>query len=105
METPILKIPIKEGWKFEPTEVEDATKQIYDNLFSAYDEKRFQESVDLFAMRQKRWGTPLEWFKGKTCLDVGCGQGRFVVALGRLGAGKTIGVDINEDEVAEHDPH
>lgn len=96
METHILKIPTREGWKFEPTEVEDATKQIYDNLFSAYDEKRFQESVELFAMRQKRWGIPLEWFKGKTCLDVGCGQGRFVVALGRLGAEKTIGVDVNE---------
>ena len=100
METTILKIPIKENWKFEPTEVEDATKQIYDNLFSAYDEKRFQESVELFAMRQKRWGVPPGWFQGKTCLDVGCGQGRFVVALGRLGAAKTIGVDINEQGLA-----
>jgi len=95
-ETPILKIPVKSNWKFEPLPVEESTRRIYDNLFSAYDEKRFQESVELFAMRQRKWGVPPEWFKGKTCLDVGCGQGRFVVALGRLGAAKAIGVDINE---------
>jgi len=94
--TPILKIPIKNNWRFEPTEIEDVTKQIYDNLFSSYDEKRFKESVALFPERQKKWGISLDWFKGKTCVDVGCGQGRFVVALGMLGAGKAIGVDINE---------
>ena len=96
METPILKIPIRDGWKFEPLPVEEGTRVIYDNLFSAYDEKRFQESMELFAMRQQKWGVPLNWFKGKTCLDVGCGQGRFVVALGRLWAAKAIGVDVNE---------
>ena len=99
-QTPVLKIPIKDNWYFQPTEIEDNTKKIYDNLFSAYDEKRFQESVDLFAMRQQKWGIPLDWFKGKICLDVGCGQGRFVVALGRLGAAKVIGVDINEQGLA-----
>lgn len=100
METPILKIPVRSEWKFEPTETESTTGKIYDNLFSAYDEKRFEESVELFAMRQQRWGVPLEWFKNKTCLDVGCGQGRFIVALGRLGAAKAIGVDINEQGLA-----
>lgn len=95
-ETPILKIPIKDSWKFELVSVEENTRRIYDNLFSAYDEKLFQESVNLFAMRQRKWGISLDWFKGKICLDIGCGQGRFVVALGRLGAAKTIGVDINE---------
>lgn len=95
-ETPILKIPVRPEWNFARTETEDVTGGIYDNLFSSYDEKRFEESVELFAMRQQAWGVPLDWFKGKTCLDVGCGQGRFVTALGRLGAAKAIGVDINE---------
>jgi len=95
-ETPTLHIPIRDDWHFEPTQIEDSTRKIYDNLFSAYDERRFQESVELFPMRQKKWGIPLEWFKNKVCLDVGCGQGRFVVAMGRLGADKAIGVDINE---------
>lgn len=99
-ETPILKIPVRPNWHFEPTQTEDVTRKIYDHLFSAYDEKRFEESVDLFPMRQQKWGIDLNWFKGKTCLDVGCGQGRFVTALGRLGAAKAIGVDINEEGLA-----
>ncbi len=99
-ETPILKIPVRPDWKFERTETEADTKKIYDNLFSAYDEKTYQESVELFAMRQQKWGVSPEWFKGKTALDVGCGQGRFVVAMGRLGVAKAIGVDINEQGLA-----
>ncbi len=95
-ETPVLKIPVRADWSFVPTAIEEETRAIYDNLFSAYDEQRFQESVELFAMRQKRWGVDPAWFKDKVCLDVGCGQGRFVVALGRLGVAKVIGVDINE---------
>lgn len=99
-ETPILKIPVRPEWQFVPTEIEEKTRVIYDSLFSAYDEKRFEESVDLFAMRQQRWGIPLDWFKGKVCLDAGCGQGRFVVALGRLGAAKAVGIDVNERGLA-----
>lgn len=99
-ETPILKIPVRPEWTFAPSDIEDETRKIYDNLFSAYDEKRFQESVELFPMRQQKWGISLDWFKGKTCLDVGCGQGRFVTALGRLGAAKVVGVDINEQGLA-----
>ncbi len=99
-ETPVLHIPVRPEWSFEPTKTESDTGKIYDSLFSAYDEKRFEESVELFAMRQQKWGIDLTWFKDKVCLDAGCGQGRFVVALGRLGASKAIGVDINEQGLA-----
>ncbi len=99
-ETPILHVPVRPEWKFVPTDVEDATGKIYDHLFTEYDERRFEESVALFPMRQQKWGVDLNWFKGKVCLDAGCGQGRFVVALGRLGAAKVVGVDINEHGVS-----
>jgi ubiquinone/menaquinone biosynthesis C-methylase UbiE len=46
-------------------------------------------------MRHKRWGIDLDWFKDKVCLDAGCGGGRFVVALARLGAKKVAGIDIS----------
>lgn len=78
---------------------EQATSELYGSLFTAYDEKKFDESVDLFFMRHKSWGIDLEWFKGKTCLDAGCGGGRYLVALSRLGAAKVAGIDISEDAV------
>ena len=81
-------------------EQEQATSELYGSLFTAYDQKRFEESVELFEMRHKRWGIPLEWFSGKTCLDGGCGGGRFVVALAKLGAERVEGIDISEDAVA-----
>jgi len=80
-------------------EQEQTTSELYGSLFTAYDQKRFDESVELFNMRHTRWGIPLEWFHGKTCLDAGCGGGRFVVALAKLGAERVEGVDISEEAI------
>ena len=77
-----------------------ATGAIYGNLFAGYDEKRFEESLELFYMRHRRWGIDLGWFKDKACLDAGCGGGRFVVALARLGARDVQGIDISAEAVA-----
>ncbi len=79
---------------------QQTTSHLYGSLFTAYDEKRFDESVDLFTMRHKRWGIDLDWFKGKGCLDAGCGGGRFLVALARLGAKHVCGLDISEEALA-----
>ncbi len=76
------------------------TGAIYGALFSGYGDKLFDESVELFLARHKRWGIDTEWFKGKSCLDAGCGGGRFMVALSRLGAGEVKGIDISEGAVA-----
>lgn len=77
------------------------TGGIYGSLFTNYNEKLFEESVELFFMRHKKWGFDLDWFKGKTCLDAGCGGGRFCVALSRLGAEKVRGIDISNEAVEE----
>ena len=79
---------------------EQTTSHLYGSLFTAYDEKRFDESVDLFTMRHTRWGIALDWFKEKTCLDAGCGGGRYLVALARLGAKKVCGIDISDEALA-----
>lgn len=71
------------------------TGNIYSNLFSNYNEKLFEESIDLFFQRHKKWGIDLNWFRDKVCLDAGCGGGRFIVALARLGAKEVKGIDIN----------
>ena len=85
--------------KNKKQKVEKATGEIYDNLFTAYSKKQFEESVDLFFMRQKKWGIDLNWFKDKTCLDAGCGGGRFVVAMARLGAKKVCSIDVSQKAI------
>ena len=80
-------------------DVEEKTGEIYGNLFTSYSQKQFDESVELFFARHKKWGIPLEWFKDKICLDAGCGGGRFVVALGKLGAKKAYGIDISPEAI------
>ncbi|MBU0649368.1 class I SAM-dependent methyltransferase [Patescibacteria group bacterium] len=79
--------------------IEHETGAIYDHLFTAYSDKLFDESVELFFKRHKMWNIDLDWFRDKVCLDAGCGGGRFVVALSRLGAKKVYGVDISKDAV------
>ncbi len=76
------------------------TGEIYGKLFTNYDNKLFDESVELFEKRQKKWGVDLNWFKDKVCLDAGCGGGRFLVALARLGVKEVIGIDISSEAVA-----
>lgn len=82
---------------------EEKTGAIYGDLFTAYSQKQFDDSVELFFMRHNKWSLDLgfttEWFKGKRCLDAGCGGGRFVVALGKLGAEEVVGIDVSEDAV------
>lgn len=81
------------------TDYEKTTGALYGSLFTAYDEQKFDESVALFEMRHRRWGIDLNWFKGKSCLDAGCGGGRYLVALSRLGAVSVKGIDISKDAV------
>lgn len=76
------------------------TGAIYGKLFSNYDDGLFNDSVELFFARHKRWGINTEWFKEKKCLDAGCGGGRFMVALARLGARDVKGIDISTTAVS-----
>lgn len=87
------------------TSVEKRTGSIYGNLFSSYSKELFDQSVELFYKRHKEWELDLgfnagEWFKGKTCLDAGCGGGRFVVAVSTLGAAKVEGIDVSQNAVS-----
>lgn len=71
---------------------------LYATLFKNYSQDQFEESSRLFHERHKRWGFDLHWFKGKKCLDAGCGGGRYVKALKELGA-EVVGIDIDEKVV------
>lgn len=80
------------------TPLEQETGLIYDTLFTSYSKQQFESSLDLFLQRHTKWQSELgftpAWFKGKKCLDGGCGGGRFVVALSQLGA-QVEGIDVS----------
>lgn len=79
----------------------EKTGAIYGTLFANYDTQQFDDTVNLFYARHTRWGIDTRWFKDKICLDAGCGGGRFVIALAKLGVKKVCGIDISREAI-EH---
>ncbi len=76
--------------------LERSTGQLFGDLWEPYDETLFEESVQLFVKRLDRVRFDTKWFKGKVCLDAGCGGGRNSIAMARLGANEVVGIDIGE---------
>lgn len=77
--------------------VEYQTGRLFGNLWQRYDRELFMQSVTLF---EKRWlenGESKDFFRGKHCLDSGCGGGRYSFAMALMGAASVIGVDVSEE--------
>lgn len=80
-------------------EIEEKTGQLFGSLWHRFDDEQYQESVELFAKRFQANNFDLNWFKAKRCLDVGCGGGRYSVAMISLGAKEVIGCDISKEGI------
>jgi ubiquinone/menaquinone biosynthesis C-methylase UbiE len=80
----------------EREKVEQTTGQLFGDLWYRYDSNLFEQSVALFAERLTANRFDLEWLRGKTCLDAGCGGGRYSIAMARFGAARVVGCDISE---------
>lgn len=81
--------------------VEFRTGRLYGGLWSQYDDELFAKSLALF---QDRWlanNEDLNFFKGKRCLDVGCGGGRYSMAMALMGAKSVVGMDVSESGLAD----
>lgn len=78
------------------TSIENETGELFGNLFSAYDRDNYLKSVGLFKRRFEDNGFNINYFQDKNCLDVGCGGGRYSIALSMLGAKSVTGIDISE---------
>jgi 2-polyprenyl-3-methyl-5-hydroxy-6-metoxy-1,4-benzoquinol methylase len=61
-------------------------------------EREAQALVELYT------GLPATWFKDRSILDVGCGNGRWSYALSRLGA-RVTAIDASENGVANAQKH
>ena len=80
--------------------LESKTSQLYSGLWRQFDKKTiWNESVELVRKR-----LPAEIIdraiRGKKVLDMGCGSGRYTLALARLGAREVVGVDLSSQSYA-----
>jgi ubiquinone/menaquinone biosynthesis C-methylase UbiE len=83
------------------TKVERETGNLFGELFPRYNDELFIESVELFKKRFEANNFDTAWFKGKLCLDMGCGGGRYSIALSLLGAKRVSGIDISKKAVID----
>jgi ubiquinone/menaquinone biosynthesis C-methylase UbiE len=74
--------------------LEQATGELFGDLWGPYDQMLFDQSVELFYKRLDLAGIPRERFQGAHCLDAGCGGGRNSIAMARLGASHVTGIDL-----------
>lgn len=83
------------------TFIEKQTGQLFGGLFSAYDQENYIKSVEIFKQRFIDNGFDINFFKNKKCLDLGCGGGRYSIALSMLGADEVYGVDISKEGIED----
>jgi ubiquinone/menaquinone biosynthesis C-methylase UbiE len=86
--------------KITLTEKEALTAIVFGDTFALYDEKAFDEFVAPFATRFAENGINREVFRGKKCLDAGCGGGRGSIFMAQSGAREVTGVDLSPTNVA-----
>lgn len=81
--------------------LERDTGALFGNLWPQYDDRLFDQSVELFYRRLELAGVDPSFFAGKHCLDAGCGGGRTSIALATLGAASVVGVDLGARGLAD----
>lgn len=77
-----------------------ATAELYDHIWPSTTAEQYAGLRALFPKFLNAVGFDLNWFKGKTCLDIGCGTGRLAASLIDCGAESAYGCDIAEGALA-----
>lgn len=71
-----------------------ATKKLYENIWTIYNNETYDHSMRLCLKRYEANGFDKNYFDGKVVFDGGCGTGRFCIAAALMGAGKVYGMDL-----------
>jgi len=81
---------------------EAITQRVYGALWDKFDAEAYtQETLAILDQRFQGSGWEPAGLKGQTVLDMGCGSGRYSMALMRLGAAQVVGVDRGERSIAK----
>jgi len=78
-------------------EVKTKTGIVYGNLWSKFSyEELTKNATNIIRERLTSSGFDVSCLKGKHAIDIGCGSGRFTMALRRLGCDSVVGVDYGD---------
>ncbi|OGW75330.1 MAG: hypothetical protein A2Z72_08335 [Omnitrophica bacterium RBG_13_46_9] len=81
--------------------LEKKTSDIYSDLWKYFDDRTLtRESATLIRSRLPE-NIIKNYIRGKTILDMGCGSGRYTIALSAMGAKKAVGVDFQKKSYAD----
>lgn len=98
----VFKVSQKDTSKMKRGQIENITQKLFGDLWGGFSpDKFYDESLKSLTDRLKRNNVDIGWLHGKTCLDAGCGGGRYTIALSRLGVRKVIGADISDQGLKE----
>jgi ubiquinone/menaquinone biosynthesis C-methylase UbiE len=78
---------------------EALTAIVYGDTFALYDEEAFDAFLAPLRRRLDANGIAPEVFRGKRCLDAGCGGGRGSILMAEAGASEVVGVDLSPTNV------
>jgi ubiquinone/menaquinone biosynthesis C-methylase UbiE len=79
-------------------DVRDRTGDVYGKLWRGFTfEEVTAKATAILSERLTRNGIDLGFLRGKEAIDVGCGSGRFTLALSRLGCASVVGVDYGDE--------
>ena len=97
------KLVLSNDSSFPTAEVNvlDVTAEHYGKLWRGFaPERYFDEAAELLRSRFERNQIDISWFAGKRAVDIGCGGGRYTVALQRLGFAEVVGCDWSDEALA-----
>jgi len=80
-------------------DLEALTAIVYGDTFALYDEQAFDAFLAPLRRRLAANRIDTALFRGKRCLDAGCGGGRGSILMGEAGASEVVGVDLSPTNI------
>ena len=92
---------IIDSFKKQPThDSENQTQVVYGELWESLNsEYIINETQDVLRRLFVKGGLKIDELKEKKIIDVGCGSGRFTIALAQMGVKEIVGVDLGESGI------